>query len=319
MITAVIMYNVRKVDNCRRGFRHLFCCPARYAADRFISRNHSGKRGEYMPAAYAHDRFGTDVLNHLPRSLRVRLSSETDLFYAGLQGPDIFFYYHPLVKNEISSYGALLHDSSGYSFFQKQTAGRDEAAAYLAGILCHFTLDTACHPYVDRFQETNQVRHEVLEGDFDRFLLDLDGKVPVAAVQPEHFLVSGLSAAVISTCYPDDRITERVVKKAMNQFVRLHNLLRCPGSLKRSMLVGALKLIGKYDIFKGHIMQPMPDPDCLEADAALLKLYRNAVQDAADLVSLFLQTYGTDRYVKFLESPLLSADFNGRQGIIEES
>jgi hypothetical protein len=50
-----------------------------------------------------------------------------------------------------------------------------------------------------------------------------------------------------------------------------------------------------------------------------LKLYRNAVQDAADLVSLFLQTYGTDRYVKFLESPLLSADFNGRQGIIEES
>ena len=47
-----------------------------------------------MPSTYAHRRFGTNVLEHLPDELRAQLEQNRELYDIGLHGPDLLFYYH---------------------------------------------------------------------------------------------------------------------------------------------------------------------------------------------------------------------------------
>ena len=48
-----------------------------------------------MPSTYAHRRFGTNVLEHLPDELRAQLEQNRELYDIGLHGPDLLFYWHP--------------------------------------------------------------------------------------------------------------------------------------------------------------------------------------------------------------------------------
>ena len=50
--------------------------------------------GDLMPSTYAHRRFGTNVLEHLPDELRAQLEQNRELYDIGLHGPDLLFYYH---------------------------------------------------------------------------------------------------------------------------------------------------------------------------------------------------------------------------------
>lgn len=48
--------------------------------------------------------------------------------------------------------------------------------AYLYGYLCHFMLDSECHPYIDLYMEEKDLGHLEIETDFDRYLMEKDGK-----------------------------------------------------------------------------------------------------------------------------------------------
>ena len=50
-----------------------------------------------MPAFYAHYRFGCDVLNQLPEDIRSICTAHRGLFDIGLHGPDIYFFYRPVL------------------------------------------------------------------------------------------------------------------------------------------------------------------------------------------------------------------------------
>lgn len=140
-----------------------------------------------MPSTYAHERFGKKVLETLPDALRADILEEKDLYYIGVQGPDIFFYYNPLTNNEIGKVGTACHEMSGRVFFDPRIqhlmtlSGERETAAhsYLAGCLTHFVLDATCHGYIFGYTERTGTSHAAIEGDFDRALLEADGYNPV--------------------------------------------------------------------------------------------------------------------------------------------
>lgn len=56
--------------------------------------------------------------------------------------------------------------------------GRDWSAGYAAGYLCHFALDSRCHPYIRRRQDGVKIAHTGIESEFDRFLMVRDGLDP---------------------------------------------------------------------------------------------------------------------------------------------
>ena len=63
-----------------------------------------------MPSTYAHRRFGTNVLEHLPDELRAQLEQNRELYDIGLHGPDLLFYYHAAKSNPVGALGNAMHE-----------------------------------------------------------------------------------------------------------------------------------------------------------------------------------------------------------------
>ena len=139
-----------------------------------------------MPAVYAHYRFGAKVSRKLPEDLRKIVTTYHPQFTIGLQGPDIFFFYRPYRKNRIARYGNHLHEIPAREFFEhgvrvvKGTGRESGEYAYLLGFLCHFILDSECHPYVSEMIGETGVLHLEIEEEFEKALLRKDGKDPFA-------------------------------------------------------------------------------------------------------------------------------------------
>lgn len=136
-----------------------------------------------MPSAYAHYRFGGQALNRIGLSGRELLQRHRRLFDSGLQGPDFFFYYLPMFKTDIRRLGTVFHKKSGMEFFGACVRSLREhpshqAEAYLFGLLGHYALDCRCHPFVEKHTWAGECGHVELEAEFDRHLLELDGKLP---------------------------------------------------------------------------------------------------------------------------------------------
>ena len=111
-----------------------------------------------MPANYTHYRFGKCVLQVFPESLSDIVSHDLQAFYTGLHGPDLFFYHRPFSGHSLRTYGTRLHDEPAAAFFEKgaevvRCADQDTTLCYLLGFLCHFVLDSACHEYIDEYDE----------------------------------------------------------------------------------------------------------------------------------------------------------------------
>jgi len=70
-----------------------------------------------MPSTYAHRRFGTNVLEHLPDELRAQLEQNRELYDIGLHGPDLLFYYHAAKSNPVGALGNAMHEEPGRVFF----------------------------------------------------------------------------------------------------------------------------------------------------------------------------------------------------------
>ena len=92
-----------------------------------------------MPSTYAHRRFGTNVLEHLPDELRAQLEQNRELYDIGLHGPDLLFYYHAAKSNPVGALGNAMHEEPGRVFFDRARrvvhceADRDAALAYALG------------------------------------------------------------------------------------------------------------------------------------------------------------------------------------------
>ena len=108
-----------------------------------------------MPATYTHFRFGQDVRQRLPKRLRKLVDAQEELFDIGLYGPDILFYYHGAVANQVSFTGFRMHKRNAYGFFRHSLSlvEDERALSYMLGFVCHFVLDGQCHDYIAKYEK----------------------------------------------------------------------------------------------------------------------------------------------------------------------
>lgn len=130
-----------------------------------------------MPANYAHYRFGKLALPALPAGARQCIGRFRRMYDIGLHGPDILFYYNPVMDTPVGQLGHSYHTHSGQLFFPQacRQADSEAARAYLYGLLGHYCLDSVCHPYVNRLVDIGEARHIALESELERRLLLMDG------------------------------------------------------------------------------------------------------------------------------------------------
>lgn len=256
-----------------------------------------------MPASYTHYKFGEAVLAQLPSSpTKELLENHKDLFYIGLHGPDILFYYKALQKEDINQLGHRMHFVPARPFFEKALAqlpteaDKDAALAYMCGFVCHLALDFSCHSCVEYYLRNTQFSHTEVETYLDRsYLLD-DGRDPLTWNISNHIEINEHTAGVIASLFNG----LDGVSVSTNQMLRTlkemkwYNQLFLPTSHTKERLVRAgMKLVGKYEHLHGLIMKR----DCDEASQIMVDRLRSYVQDAIPvtipMIEHFVSCYTT--------------------------
>lgn len=239
-----------------------------------------------MPSTYAHLRLGREVLPRLDDRARSVCEAHEDLYLVGLHGPDILFYYDALHRNPVSGIGFGMHDRPGREFFEHARDAvaetGDAGRAYAYGFACHFALDSEAHPYIEDYIRDHGVAHTAIEGEFDRMLLEMDGKVPSRSYLAGHISVDDDGCATISRFFQG--VTPAQVGKALEDMRKYNRLLVAPGRIKRALIERTLRKTGNYDDMIGLILRDEPDPRCEESDRELYRIYEGAVGLSAELI-----------------------------------
>lgn len=244
-----------------------------------------------MPAAYAHLTFGRSLLPMLGQSevyeelLRV-IEENRDLFEIGLQGPDILFFYRPLSRNPISRHGFDLHGLPAEEFLRQAAArGRGEKTlAYLLGVVCHFTLDSACHSHVEYFMEKYGLKHSEIETDLERYLMVRDGLDPMRHRPSGYIQTRRELAEVIGPCYS---VTGGVIREALATMKAVGWALVPRGPVRRKALLGAIGLLGEDHMARQLVIDHVPRDVFGESDRVLLDRMRESRGLAVGLMANF--------------------------------
>ena len=240
-----------------------------------------------MPSAYAHRRFGAQVLALLPEELRRMLEKHRALYDLGLHGPDLMFYYKALQSNPVNRLGNAMHEEKGEVFFTRarrvveNAPDREAALAYALGFVCHFVLDSTCHPYVERYIREQGVGHCEIETELDDDLMRQDGLDPRRSFAVGHIRPSRQRAEVVAPFYPG--VTAEQILRAMKGMLQVHRLLQIRTPLKRWAVLTGMRLAGKYEFMHGLVPKLRPDPRCSRSNRELEALYRQAVPLAVRL------------------------------------
>lgn len=245
-----------------------------------------------MPATYAHYRFEQEVRKDLPEKEKKIVEEFPELFMIGLHGPDIFFYYKPFSKNRVRQIGHEMHKRAGEAFFApaaevvREHGGNHAYLSYLYGFICHFSLDVACHGYIDEKIAKSGISHTEIEAEFDRMLMVKDGHDPIRYKPTGHIVPSLENAEIIQAFFEDADSTQ--VLGTLKGMVTYLNLLVAPSKGKRFLINTILKLTGNYKELHGLMINYLANPDCADSTKELFKRYG----EAKDMALLLIHEYG---------------------------
>ena len=225
-----------------------------------------------MPFNYAHYRFAAEQLRSASAEFRQAVARHRRLYDVGLHGPDIFMCRGPVLRN----LGSKFHHQTGAVFFSRAVRNlRMEAPeggmAYLYGLLTHYCLDSICHPFVNEQAAQGEATHVEIESEFDRFLLELDGKVPPTSQDlSTHIHLIPSEYATAACFYPG--ITPAQVGSCVGNMALFAKVLSLPKNRGRKLLTTAAKL-PRLDRF---FMTDGPNSRCAHLNVSLLTLYHTA-------------------------------------------
>lgn len=241
-----------------------------------------------MPSTYAHYRMGQEVRNSLEKTERNVIEAYPELFFIGLHGPDILFYYNPLISNRINRIGYGMHERPGKEFFQhaaKVIKKHRENPAYLSyvyGFICHFALDETCHGYIDEKIKESGISHSEIEVEFDRMLMIKDGHDPVRHRLTDHIVPSMENARVIQAFF--EGVGSKEVRRALKGMISNNNLLIAPSKGKRFLINALLTVTGNYKEMHGLMVNYTANAACGDSTHRLYLLYQKAEKLALTLI-----------------------------------
>lgn len=260
-----------------------------------------------MPAIYAHYSFGEMMKKAFPNDVRKRISLHEDLFEIGLHGPDLFFYYHAVLKNRVNMTGNRMHDISAAPFFRRSkdairaassVSEKNARLAYILGFLCHFTLDSVCHSYIEKKLTEDPVSHTRIETEFDRYLLLKHHKRPLHAKVTSHLHASTENAKVIQAFFPT--FTVRQVESSISSMIWYNDLFTSPDKVTRSLILAFMHTTLTYKNLGGLLMNEKADPYCKDSSLRLEKLMKASVPLCLSL---------TENYLNFLKNDAMLSPY----------
>ena len=244
-----------------------------------------------MPALYAHNRFGGEVVKHLDDELSSIIQKHYTQFRIGLQGPDIFFFYRPWKKSHVSQCGYGMHEEYADLFFEKgiqiiREKGRNSREyAYILGFICHFALDSECHPYVESMVKGIKVGHIEIEGEFEKYLLRMDGRHPLA--YPIAKFVPTDDATVNAIYQFFKQIKREEIQEALKTMKFIKRFLTAPLKIKQNVIQFLLNVTGLDKSYHGMMHAYVDNPKCEETNKSLENRFNQAILVATMLIQSY--------------------------------
>lgn len=264
-----------------------------------------------MPATFAHYTFGKRVFKKEKKDVKQIIKDNLQLYWIGLHGPDILFYYKPYKTNKVSSFGYNMHDLPARGFFERaaeiykdaglagDTKTQEKMKAYLLGFVCHYALDCCCHGYIENKIHVSDVTHIEIEGEFDRRLMLDQGIDPMTNVLTRHIRPTMANAKIIEPFF--EGITSEEVCDALKGMKLSDRFFLSKNKAKQKFLMTGLK-VTRHDSLKGLVMHEDANVKCIDSDMRLKKLMDKAEKLALELI---------DNYIDVLDGDgVLSDGFN---------
>ena len=241
-----------------------------------------------MPTTYAHDLFGKMVYHRLDPEIQEKIKIYQTTYQIGLHGPDILFYVRPFHKNRFNQMAHRLHREEAAGFFERgrkiyQKTGNEEILVYLLGFICHFMLDSTCHPYISEYMKKTGARHDEIETEFDRALMVRTGKDPFhyqpgSVIRIEKNIVDAISEVMEGMSHKD-------IVRALMGTKFYTRLPICDSEKKRKVKLAVARILFMYRLADGRIIRGEPKDICLESTQHLTQLFLQTVPEAAAMIN----------------------------------
>lgn len=230
-----------------------------------------------MPSTYAHYRFGAQLIGQLPPPIQRTIGRFRQLYDMGLHGPDILYYQRLPMGGKKS--GDKFHTQTGKVYFEHvcravRLSPSEGARAYLYGVLAHYALDSLSHPFINRMAGQGKATHTQIETEFDRFLLERDGKKPPHLQDLSgHMKLTPGECRTVALFYTG--VSHSTVSKCVANMASATRFLVKPQSGSRKLLEKAMGIFGPR--VAGKLMPVHPNRACSDLDPSLLRLYEMAM------------------------------------------
>lgn len=274
-----------------------------------------------MPAVYAHQRFGELVFESLPESLKTAFEPYRESFSLGFEGPDILFYHKPFKSNEPKSKGMRIHLISALPFFvrsakliqEQQTQDKlsTPLSAYVAGFICHFCLDNACHPAVYELEFTG-VSHGLIESEFDKYLL-LNDNGKAFGYNPARRILDKNGSAKASASVLD--VQEKEIKRAIRTIRFINGAFVCRYKVIHKIIHLFLRLLKKDDSFGAMLIHHTDHEESQKIAPKMLAELENAVLPTVQLIQDYFEHIETTAQTGVMNEKF---DKNYTGGILDE-
>ncbi len=241
-----------------------------------------------MPTTYTHHIFGTLVYQGLPKEIQKKIQKEKNLYQIGLHGPDILFYYRPFQKNTVNGLGHRMHKEIAADFFEHAKELYDQTKnealfVYITGFICHFMLDSACHPIVSRYMEKTGSSHAEIETDLDRMLMEKTNKDPMHYHPSDTVRIRRKDADVIASVL--EGMDTKTILKCLRGMKFYTNLTVCGSERKRKWLLWAMKMIGTYEETGGRVMRKKRSKRCQKSTQKLFETMKQCVPETVRTIT----------------------------------
>ena len=140
-----------------------------------------------MPSSMTHTYFGLDTFEKINDNCKDKIQGSMEYFKTFCQGPDVFYFYHLFIgKNAkiVKNIGSHIHKNDTRKFFitlihyihDNNLKNNSSVMSFLYGYICHYFLDTVCHPFIFyktgnfKVKEPATYKYNTLHADMEFFI-----------------------------------------------------------------------------------------------------------------------------------------------------
>ncbi len=189
---------------------------------------------------------------------------------------------HSLFRHGVHPQSLLLGEPRDEYTGKWTRRSTERKMAYLFGFLCHYALDRTAHQYINAQVNAGVASHYLIEAEFDRLMMIMDGYDPLRHHVTDHIHPSMELAEELKPFFPGLHAADIYLCLRLQKM--LLSGMNLPTRLPRRLFVAGCKAAGAGDF--GELFMPEhPDPRCFATNEVLIRIFNDAIPEAVEMVT----------------------------------